>query len=59
MASRPMGNVIDLGRARDLRRKRKLRELEINWALFTPMIGYVMWAGLIIGTVWVWRHVIG
>lgn len=57
MASRQMGNVIDLGRARDIRRQRNAR-IEINWGALVPMVTFVMWAALIIGTVWVWRHVL-
>lgn len=57
MASSRVDNVIDLGRVRDLRRQRNAR-VEVNWLTFTPMIGFVMWFGLILGSVWVWEHVI-
>lgn len=58
MASREVDNVIDFQLARDIRRRNLHQVAEINGFSLGMMIGFCMWSGIIIGTIWVWRHVL-
>ena len=58
MASREVDNVIDFQLARDIRRRSPHQIIEINGLSLGMMVGFCMWAGIIITTVWVWRHVL-
>lgn len=67
MASREntagLGNVIDLGAARDVRRRRAAalawtKSIEINPFGLTMMASCAIWAGFFFSLYLVWKHVI-